>query len=1041
MTSKKITRNAFRNYAQELKSHLTSGEATEHSYRPALQSLIKSFGPTIQVTNEPGQKGKGGKNKPDFIVRKGKTPVGYIETKDVNINLDDVEDSNQIARYCEAYPNLIVTDYIEFRRYVKGELRSKIKIGKGTKAGVEITDVDGTELSQFFEEFLIDETFSISSASELAERLAALTRQIRKLVRGELKIKEDSARLHNLMAAFKRVLLADLDEDYFSDMFAQTLTYGFFAAKVHFDGKGEFSRRTAASILPKTNPFLRKLFREFADESLPESLVGAVDEVVELLKKTDVKKILEDFGKLGKNDPVIHFYESFLGAYDPKLKKEMGVFYTPDSVVSYMVKSLDEILVKEFGRKKGLADDKTMVLDPALGTGSFLHKVVDTIHDKVSKGAWDSYVEDCLLDRIFGFEILMAPYAVAHLNLGIQLQETGYQFGKEQRLGVFLTNTLEETAKRSEVLFADWISEEADAAASVKRDKPIMVVVGNPPYQKISTNNGEWINGLMKGYDSVSDRKVENYFEVDGKPLGEKKLWLNDDYIKFIRFAHWRIEQTGHGVLAFITNHGYLDNPTLRGMRESLLNDFDSLYILDLHGNSKKRESTPTGGKDENVFNIQTGVSICFLFRSEGNKNKHRAKGKVYRYDVYGTREEKFEWLAKHTWEKTPFKKIDVRGPDYNFNQIDRSKEDEYQQGISIKEMFDLNNAGFVTACDEMSIQFSENEMWNTVRDFVTNSEEYCRERWGLGGNRDWQVKWAQADAKATGPKKQNLKPVLYRPFDVRWTYYTGKMKGFSCNPRNDVMNHMLDGKNIGLAFTRPQAPSYRFTAFVTDSILDQCAAGNKSAGAGISYLAPLFRIENEKKISNLTPAVATKLNFEATPEEIFYYTYACLQSNSYKERYSEFLKRDYAKVQFTEDKSLFKKLVRLGEEIADVHLLRDKRLMGGKAGFAIKGTNEVEFVKFDSKNDRVYINKDQYFEGVTEYHWKYEFGGYQVLEKWLKDRKGMKLDFDTISRYESLVELINLTDKLAEKIDSVIKDAGGWPLAKEKAPSKKKAA
>lgn len=1039
MTKKNTS--AFKTYSQELRTRFKGGDATEHTYRPALQAFIESFGGAIRATNEPGKKGRGSnsKNKPDFIVKRGAAPLGFIETKDIGINLTDTEDSEQIERYCKAFPNLIVTDYLEFRRYVRGELRAEVKIGKSKKNEITLTDTDGEDLVKFFEDFLLEETFTITSAAELADRLASLTLQIRKLVKKELSVEEDSARLHKLMLAFKKVLIADLDVNTFSDMFAQTLAYGFFAAKVHFDGKGEFSRRTASSILPKTNPFLKKLFREFADDNLPEALVGAVDEIIELLKKTDIKKILEEFGAQGKNDAVIHFYESFLGAYDPQLKKNMGVFYTPDPVVTYMVSSLDQILISKFGRKKGLADDKTLILDPALGTGSFLHKIVEKIHSRVQKGGWDSYVADNLLDRIFGFEILMAPYAVAHLNLGLQLQKTGYTFEKEQRLGVFLTNTLEETAKRSEVLFEDWISEEANAAASIKREKPIMVVTGNPPYSGESQNDGEWIEKLMKGTDILSNRSCANYFQCDGQPLKEKQQkWLHDDYVKFLRFAHWRIEQTGNGVVAFITAHGYLDNPTFCGMRQALMSDFNEIYLLDLHGNSKKKETAPDGSKDENVFDIQQGVSICFLVRNA--EIKKGATAKVFKADLFGDRNNKYEWLSTNDWESTKYKEIFPETPNYLFIPQNTNLKKEYEVGIKVTELFPTHGTGIVTARDNLTIAYSADEIWKRVKDFSTLGEAEAREKYDLGKDaRDWKVKTAQADVEKSGPKKENIKAILYRPFDTRFTYYTGQGKGFIGQPCAKVMRHMLADDNMGLCFARPMSPRFEFSVSVTTSMVDQCTIGNKSAGAGISYLAPLWLHDGKLKSANFNKNLLARIEELGTPEEFFNYTFAILSSSDFRNKYSEFLKIDYPRVQLTDDKKLFNRLSKLGAELAGINLLQDERLGGGKVTFSIKGTNKIEAPRYDNATKRLYINEKQYFEGVTEEQWNHQVGGYNVLEKWLKDRKKIEINHDQIIQFERIAESFLVSKKVIEKIDAAIRDAGGWPLEQQPKVAKRK--
>jgi len=1040
--------SAYKTYCQKLTTQYASGEAGEHAYRPALQEFIESFSKKLRVTNEPSKRGKGKKgdiqNKPDFIVANGQTPIGFIEAKDINVDLNDVGDTDQIERYCEAYPNLILTDYLEFRRYVKGELRGKpVRAGKANAKKFEISfSPSGEEqVNQFFEEFLLEEVESVSSPAELASRLASLTRQVKKLVKQELEVEEDSVRLHKLMIAFKKVLLADLDAEKFSDMFAQTLAYGFFAARVHFDGKGEFSRRTASSILPKTNPFLRRVFSEFANESLPDTLIGAVDEIVDLLRKTDIKAVLQHFGEQGREDPVVHFYESFLGAYDPKLKKAMGVFYTPDPVVSYMVRSLDEILINKFGRKKGLADDKTLILDPALGTGSYLHKVVEHIHSKVQGGSWDSYVNENLLHRIFGFEILMAPYAVAHLNLGIQLQKTGYKFEKDQRLGVYLTNTLEETAKRSEVLFADWISEEADAAASIKRDKPIMVVTGNPPYSGASQNDGDWINRLMKGFDLLTGKKCANYFECDGKPLDEvQQKWLHDDYVKFMRFAHWRIEQSGHGVVAFITNHGFIDNPTFCGMRNALMSDFDEIYILDLHGNSKKKETCPDGSKDENVFDIQTGVSISFLIRSQSSEKRNKAR--VFRADLFGVREEKYTWLEKNDRESTKFEEIFPSTPSYLFLKQDNELKSEYERGEKITDVFPIYGTGIVTARDSLTIRLNSDDVWKTVKNFVSLKEEQAREEFELGKDaRDWKVITAQEDIRSSGPKKEKIRPILYRPFDIRFTYYTGKGKGFIGQPCSRVMSHMLNGDNVGLCFSRPMSPKYEFNVHISETLIDQCAVGNKSAGAGISYLAPIWKFEESGKTANLAQGVLKKLEKLGSEEEFLFYAYATMSSSEYKTRYEEFLKRDYPRIQITPDKSLFKQLSKLGKELSQVHLLNDDRLEGSKVSFSTRGSNLIETVRYDAKLKRIYINSIQYFENVSDEIWSTQVGGYCVLEKWLKDRRSIVLSYDAIATFEKIAGSLELSRKVVSKIDVAIKEAGGWPLSTEKDLAQRKAA
>ena len=409
------------------------------------------------------------------------------------------------------------------------------------------------------------------------------------------------------MTAFQKTLLPGLDQAKFADMYAQTLAYGLFASRVNYSGDPvNFNLRGAAEDIPRTNPFLRDLFYHSRFD-LGSRLTWMVESLVEVLRHSDMDSILAHFGRrTQQTDPVLHFYETFLSAYNPTLRETRGVYYTPEPVVKYIVRSVDHILKTRFDRPRGLADKDTLILDPALGTGTFLYFVIEQIKERFEgqRGLWKGYVEEHLLPRIFGFELLMAPYTVAHMNLSLQLKDAGYDFKEGERLGIYLTNSLEEGVKEKyESAFGGFIEEEANAAAEIKRDKPIMVVLGNPPYSGHSANKGEWIGKL-----------VRDYYFVDGKPLGERNpKWLQDDYVKFIRFGQWRIEQTGEGVLAFITNHGYLDNPTFRGMRQQLLQTFSEIYILNLHGNSLKGEVTPEGNADENVFDIRTGGDNCFI--------------------------------------------------------------------------------------------------------------------------------------------------------------------------------------------------------------------------------------------------------------------------------------------------------------------------------------------------------------------------------------------------------------------------------------------
>lgn len=597
----------FDAYLTKIAADLKGGKATELTYRSTLETLLESLAPGVQASSDPKHIACGA---PDFIIGRGQIPLGYIETKKIGEDLDKIEKSDQLKRYRESLNNLILTDYLEFRWYVNGahRLTARLAAVKGKKL---LPDAEGiAQAAQLLGEFYQTQVPTVGAAQELAQRMAALTRITRDIIDGALREEGDAGIFHKQLEAFRHYLLPTLTPQEFADIYAQTMAYGLFAARVNAQDQ-PFNLLQAYAYLPSANPFLRKLFRDVGEELDGTPVAPFLDDLAALLARADMAEILRDFGKRTRTeDPVVHFYETFLASYDPSLRKSRGVYYTPEPVVQFIVRSVDHLLKTHFGCPAGLADPNVLLLDPATGTATFLYFVIRLIYETQmalgQAGAWKSYVRDKLLPRLFGFELLMAPYAVAHLKLGLLLSKLGYTFGKHERLGVFLTNTLEQGVTAGETLgLAGYLSEEGNAAAEIKSRKPIMVVTGNPPYSGHSANKGDWISNL-----------VRDYYFVDGQPLGERNpKWLQDDYVKFIRFAQWRIQQTGQGIVAFITNHGYLDNPTFRGMRQHLMNTFDEIYVLDLHGNSKKKETAPDGSKDENVFDIQQGVAILLAVK------------------------------------------------------------------------------------------------------------------------------------------------------------------------------------------------------------------------------------------------------------------------------------------------------------------------------------------------------------------------------------------------------------------------------------------
>ena len=1078
-------------YLREVEGLLVGGQATEHTYRPALKALLESFAHGIAATNEPRRVRCG---SPDFVITRAQTPLGYVEAKDVGVNLDDAERTEQLRRYLDGLGNFILTDYLEFRWYEGGESRMAARLARVATKGNLRKEPDGPEqLAKLMDHFFSSAMPCLGGPKDLAGRMAALARLLRDVIRGAFDDEDKGGALHGQMEGFRKVLLHDLEVNQFADMYAQTISYGLFAARCNHRGPEPFARERAAFELPETNPFLAEMFAHIAGPRLDRRLTWIVDHLAELLNRADIGRILETFGKrTRREDPVVHFYETFLAAYDPKMREARGVYYTPEPLVSYIVRSVDHLLKKEFRLPDGLADaskvpiyrteqdargkphrartgecHRVLILDPAAGTGTFLHGVIDQIHDHVQSkgqgGLWPGYVSSHLLPRVFGFELLMAPYAIAHMKLGLQLAETGYDFKSGERLRLYLTNTLEEAHPFSGLdLFATLIAEEANAAGKVKSEAPVMVVLGNPPYSGHSENVGQWIADLLRGRDTLTGKPTSSYFEVNGQPLRERNpKWLNDDYVKFIRFAQWRIEQTGYGILAFVTNHGYLENPTFRGMRQSLLQTFDDLYVLDLHGNAKKRETAPDGSKDENVFDIQQGVAVGIFVKRANGKKKTAA---IRHAHLYGLREirrrdarddsqlvgGKYHWLYEHDVRNTRWKTVKPRPPSYVFVPRIAGLDNEYEQGWAVTRILPVNSLGIATARDKLTVHWNEDAIWRTVRDFAALPPEQARDRYGLGPDaQDWQVALAQQDLKKSGPRKAAVVSILYRPFDRRYTYYTGRSRGFHCRPRSDVMRHVVGRKNVALSTTRSIEIGAGFEhVFCSSDIIQLHTVSLKE----VNYLFPLYLYPDgdfpetlfdcaDGRRPNLASDFIAELsrrlkmafvpdgqgNLRKTfgPEDVFHYLYALLHSPAYRRRYAQSLKADFPRVPLTSRPALFRALCPLGEKLTALHLLKaDVQLI---TQFRIPGSDRVEDVFYS--NGCVWVNQTQCFEMVPTEVWEFCIGGYQVCCKWLKDRKGRTLTFDEITRYQRIVAALAATIRLMADIDRTVARNGGWPI------------
>ena len=994
-------------YIKSINEQFRTGIAREHSYRPMLQQLLNEMLDGLVVTNEPARIDCGA---PDFIIssKKTNTPVFYIEAKDIDDrDLDGrKENKEQFNRYKKSLDHIIFTDYLDFHLYENGEWVRNVRLAEVHGDKIDLCKDSVEDFKELINHIATTQPTPITTAKRLAEQMAAKARILASTINNAFRIaesegeEEDANRqLQGQLKAFRMVLINDLTTEGFADIYAQTVAYGMFAARLHDNTPDNFSRQEAANLIPKTNPFLRNIFQQIAGYDLDERIAWVVDDLVNIFLATDVQKVMKNYKKKGlHHDPMIHFYEDFLSAYNPSLRKAKGVWYTPLSVVQFIVRAVDEILKRDFKLAEGLADHskfihevvneqykkgeringkltkptirkemhRVQILDPATGTGTFLAEVVNQIYDKFHdmQGMWQGYVNDHLLPRLHGFELLMASYAVAHLKLDMLLEQTGFNHAEnKKRLKIYLTNSLEECHPNTGSLWAQWLSDEASAANRIKRDCPVMVMIGNPPYSGESQNKGEWIMHLMEDY------KKEPGGETHLKERNPK--WINDDYVKFIRLAQYYIERNECGVIGFINPHGFLDNPTFRGMRWNLLKTFDKIYTINLHGNNKKKEVCPDGSPDENVFDIQQGVSIN-MFIKTGEK-KAKELGKVYYYDLYGKREEKYDFLTNTLFSEVEYKELNPIAPMYFFVPKDFELMEEYEKGVKVNDLFSLGSMGITTGRDKEMV---------SIQPF----------------------------------KSVNNLPYCYRPFDTQWIDYDVER---IARARENVMSH-LKKANIALCLIKVNSSSDGlFKVLVSSNLTDKTILSSKDN----ANVFPLYLYTNEfgkeKKVANLNDEEWQKFNNAigrvAPPEELLAYIYAILHSPSYRERYKEFLKVDFPRIPLPTSESEFVRLVQIGHQLIDLHMMRNTQSWKCDTTFPEPGSQQIDMLKW--KDKKVWINKQQYFGNVPEEVWDFYIGGYQPAQKWLKDRKGRTLVFDDIKHYLYIIHALAETIKLMQKI------------------------
>ena len=831
------------------------GDAREETYYSSLEELLKSYASSIgkggaHVTTLPKKTEAG---NPDFRVWDGRQNiVGYIEAKKlIEENLDYIADTEQLKRYLKTFPNLILTNFFEFRLYRNGQLIDKVLVARPfvvhqlkTAPPIEKEKEFFNLLNQFFA-FSLPKTYTAKSlAVELAKRTRFLKDQV--LIE-ELKEEEEKGKgfILGFYEAFHRYLLSGLTKETFADLYAQTITYGLFAARTR--SENGFNRKLAFDNIPRTIGILRDVFKFISLGDLPPQMEWIVDDISEVLATADVNQILHRFYHEGKgSDPIIHFYETFLAEYDPGERERRGVYYTPEPVVSYIVRSLNIILKEHFGREDGFGTKSVTVLDPASGTLTFLAETsklaVEEFVAKYGEGGKESLIKDHILKNFYAFELMMAPYSVGHLKMSFLLEELGYRLQKDDRFKLYLTNTLEmEELEQTALPGMSSLAEESHLAGEVKKERPILVVLGNPPYSGVSSNIGDWITGL-----------IEDYKYVDGKHFREKKHWLQDDYVKFIRFAQWKIDQAGEGVLGFITNHGYLDNPTFRGMRQSLMNSFNEIYLMDLHGNSLKKEKCPDGSKDENVFDIQQGVVIAIFIKKKGEKEETR----ILYSERWGLQEDKHNWLLENDIKTTKWEKLKPNSPFYFFNPKNETYREIYEKYWKVTDIFPVNVTGIVTARDSFVIAFDKNALKRRIEIFrnLSMSDEIVTQAFKLKDTRGWKFAEVRKELAKDENWDKYFTKILYRPFDIRDIYYTQKMVDW---PRLEVMRHMLQ-ENFSLCAMRQVALDEEYTHFLVSEYM----VDNRTflSSKGIIQQFPFYIYPDPDKKDRVCPTFFTNI-------------------------------------------------------------------------------------------------------------------------------------------------------------------------------------
>ncbi|EAL4113616.1 DNA methyltransferase [Campylobacter jejuni] len=1043
-------------YLENIKDISTNDK--EHTHRTALQNLLQAIKDNqdkqnkISIKQEPNND-KEGRGAPDFLITKDFLTLGYIENKRVNANLDNIITSDQILKYTKLSPNIILTDYLRFILLSLND-KNEIIICKEVKIcsldeiksivkNQSLLDTKTQELNELFSIFFSKIPNPINSALDFANHLSLRTR----ILKDELLLSSKNETLLSLFNTFKETLYKELSYEEFCDSFAQTLTYSLFLAKLNNDTAKEIDLNNAKKFIPKSFPLIRSM-SGFLDDSFEnlENIKWLLEEIINIINHIDITSIIKELNKTGEKDlfnrhtilsthkdPYLHFYETFLASYDPKLREVRGVYYTPAPVVIFIINAIDEILKQDFNHKKGLSEalDKNItLLDFATGTGTFLLEAFRKALEPISKNSVN-YNPKVLIDKFCGFEFLIAPYTIAHLKISQSFKEEfNSPLNDDESLKIALTNTLysksiskEQNDQNTLFTLID-LTKEFKKAQKIKEEQ-ILIITGNPPYSGASSNKGLYEDEIKISYglepskanlNNEQKKWISSYFKEKSKQntstfkaIYEKHKLENeknpkvmlDDYVKFIRFAQSKIDSQESGIFAFISNNSFLDNPTFRGMRYSLMQSFDKIYILNLHGDTRKKEKAPDGSKDDNVFDIMQGVSIN-IFIKQNSKAKNT---NIYYHDLYGKRKDKYEFLYENDLNSIKWTLVKNNEPFYLFLPQNNDLLEEYNKGISVKDIFMLSSVGIASSKDAILISTNNKKLEQQVYNFYNEFD------------------------------KKYIKKIAYKPFDTQKIYYDIKKVE---RPRIDIMEHFLGYENIGLIYDRGTNLKEISNLFISSKVIDKHLVGANSYVSPL-YLYPTTRSKkflkkenpnfNEEnftsKIENLKESFRTFIDEfykeKFSPEDILGYIYAVLFHKIYREKYLDFLKIDFPKIPFTKDKNTFKNLSKLGLKLVNLHLLKNDELdfNVGEALFKdIKNKNfKIQKIKYNKDVKELFINESLYFNKVSPEIYEFKIGGYAVLDKYLKSHKEEDIDH---KHFTLIIQTLDETLKIQDEISKI---------------------